>query len=153
MSVGGFCNAYGAEREVTRAWAGIWDQPVAMRAECHAPAAHRFRWVCHHPDGSPREWGPGGHKGKIISLCEQHYGEFTGARTARYEGMEHQFRELNGRVLPVPWNLRRDVQTCGACAAEAPDCDNPEHQVMMRGKPGRCGCRQHKCNVRLELVS
>lgn len=137
-----YCNAYGAERVISRPYAGIQDGNVLLRPECHAPAIHRVRWVCDR-----------GHKGPEVELCDQHFAEFTGQRSARYEGMEGDNRALNGRVLPIPFNLRREVQVCGGCAAEAPECDNPEHAAMMRGRPGRCGCRQRKATMRLEFVS
>lgn len=113
------CNPYGAENP--------GGHPVALggfisrfRVEtltiCENPAAHRFRWVCEH-----------GHKGRIVNLCERHWAEFMGR--ARY-------RDEHGRTQEMPWNIRRDVQVCPACMAEAP---TPEEQ--------------HKCAVRLVTVS
>lgn len=144
MSVGGYCNAYGAENRggIQTPFGGFLNNPVVTQPECHAPAAHRFRWICAH-----------GHQGPITALCEWHWAEFSGRTRARFEGGEGAAAEWNGHVITVPWNVRRDVQSCPRCAAEAPECDNPEHLRMMRGRPGRCGCRQHKCAVRLELVS
>jgi hypothetical protein len=139
----GYCNAYGAETGGGRPYGGLipgaW---VQEQPECHAKAAHRFVWVCEH-----------GHKGRIVDLCEWHWAEFSGRSRARFEGGEGDVRQYNGQVMTVPWNLRRDVQSCSQCAAEAPECTDPDHARMMRGQPGRCGCRQHKCAVRLELVS
>lgn len=142
MSVFGRCNAYGAERQITAPYGGLSAARIDVQPECHAPAAHRFRWVCEH-----------GHRGDIVELCAMHWAEFSGRRSAMFEGGEGAAAEFNGRRVTVPWNLRRDVQVCYRCAAEAPECDNPEHQRMMRGRPGRCGCRQHKCAVRLVTVS
>ncbi len=142
MGVTGYCDAYGAESGGTRPYGGLTPGHVEVQPECHAPAAHRFRWVCEH-----------GHQGNIVSLCEWHWAEFSGRSRARFEGGEGSARQYNGQVMTVPWNVRRDVQVCYRCAAEAPECDNPEHLRMMQGRPGRCGCRQHKCAVRLELVS
>lgn len=136
------CNAYGAERQVTQPYGGLSPGRIESQPYCTAPAAHRFRWCCEH-----------GHRGEIIELCEWHWAEFSGQRVARFEGGQGSMREHNGQVMVIPWNMRRDVQVCYRCAAEAPECDNPEHQRMLRGQPGRCGCRQHKCAVRLELVS
>jgi hypothetical protein len=140
----GRCNAYGAENRggTGNPYGGLVAQEIAVQPECHAPAVHRFAWVCEH-----------GHKGDPVGLCEMHWAEFSGRRSAMFEGGEGQWAEFNGRRVAVPWNLRRDVTFCPRCAAEAPECDNPEHARMMRGRPGRCGCRQHKCHVRLELVS
>jgi hypothetical protein len=142
VTTGGFCNAYGAEQQVTAPYGGLQPGTIATQPECHAPAAHRFRFVCER-----------GHRGQIVSLCEWHAAEFSGHTTARFEGGEGLAREHNGRVMTVPWNMRRDIQVCYRCASEAPECDNPEHQRMMMGRPGRCGCRQEKVPVRLELVS
>jgi hypothetical protein len=142
MGVAGYCNAYGAETGGATPFGGFLRNEVTTQPECHAPAAHRFRWVCEH-----------GHRGSIVPLCEWHWAEFSGRAAARFDGGEGYERQFNGSVLTVPWNIRRDVQSCPRCAAEAPDCTDPEHIRLMRGKPGRCGCRQHKCAVRLELVS
>ena len=120
------CNPYGSENAGGHAVAFggfLADQPIVQQHYCPNQAVHRFRWVCEH-----------GHQGSIVNLCQQHYDEFTGSRA-------------------VPWNVRRDVQSCPRCAAEAPECDNPEHQAYYRNRPGRCGCRQHKCAVRLVTVS
>ena len=92
----------------------------------------RVRWHC-----------ANGHLGEIFTVCPQHYGEFMGLREAR----------VNGQRLPIPMNIRRDVQTCPRCASQAPECDNPEHAVFYRGRPGRCGCREQKVSVRLVAVS
>ena len=142
MSVTGYCNAYGAERQVTRPYGGLVPGRIEVQPECHAAAAHRFRWVC-----------ANGHRGDIVELCEWHWAEFTGRTWARFEGGEGSNAQFNGRNMTVPWNLRRQVQVCYRCASEAPDCDNPEHLAMMRGRPGRCGCREPKVAMRLELVS
>lgn len=132
----GWCNAYGAENPggVGRPFGGFLNQPVRVQPVCKEPAVHRFRWVCEH-----------GHRGSIVELCERHEGEFSG-RLAAYENEA-------GAVTPIPWNVRRDVRSCPRCAAEAPECQDPGHAAMMRGRPGRCGCREHKCNVRLVTVS
>ena len=135
------CNAYGAETGA-RPYGGLIQQSIAVQPECHALATHRFRWVCAR-----------GHQGEIVDLCEWHYAEFTGLTTGLFEGGEGSTAEFNGRRMTVPWNLRRDVQFCPRCASEAPDCDNPEHQAMMRGRPGRCGCREEKVSERLVTVS
>lgn len=142
MSVVARCNAYGAENPGGHAVAfgGFLPNKVTSQTECHAPAEHRFRWVCAH-----------GHMGPIVDLCEFHWAQFSGRPTARFSGGEGEFRQYNGQLMTVPWNLRRDVQSCPRCAAEAPDCDNPEHRRMSGGE--RCGCRQHKCAVRLVTVS
>lgn len=91
------CNAYGAENPGGHpvAFGGFLPNPVAVANICRNAAAHRFRWVCEH-----------GHKGPIVDLCEQHYGEFTGSKDA-------------------PWNVRRDVRACPRCASLAP---TPEQQ-------------------------
>lgn len=132
----GWCNAYGAENRGGHAvpFGGFLDQPVSVQPVCKRPAVHRFRWVCAH-----------GHQGPIVELCDMNHGEFTGALAA--------YQEEAGRVAGIPWNVRRNVQSCPRCAAEAPDCTDPGHAAMMRGRPGRCGCRQHKCDVRLVTVS
>lgn len=131
------CNAYGAETATGHAtpYGGLVDVPVVQAHYCPAEASHRFRWVC-----------ANGHAGDIVPLCEQHYGEFMGLREAR----------MDGHRTPIAWNLRRDVQSCPRCAAEAPECRNPEHQAMLRGrsgKAGRCGCMEPKVAVRLVSVS
>jgi len=136
-----FCDAYGAETGANP-YGGLRRQDIAVQPECHAPAVHRFRWVCER-----------GHQGPIVHLCEWHYAEFSGRVSARFEGGEGSQREHNGQVMTVPWNLRRNVQFCPRCASLAPDCTDPEHARMMRGQPGRCGCREEKVNVRLVTVS
>ena len=112
------CNAYGAENPGGHpvAFGGFLDNPVSVAHICREQAVVRCRWVCacHH-------------KGSIVGLCNQHWGEFTGARTVRGP---------SGRMQPVPWTVRRDVQACPRCASEA---GTPE--------------QQHKCAVRLEQVS
>ena len=136
------CDAYGAETGGAVPFGGFLDNPVTVQPVCTAQAAHRFRWVCEH-----------GHEGRIVSLCEWHYAEFSGQTMARFAGGEGSLREFNGHRMPVPWNIRRQVQSCPRCAADAPECDDPEHMAFYRGRPGRCGCRQHKCDVRLVTVS
>lgn len=128
---------YGAETATGHAtpFGGLVDAPVMQAHYCPLEAVHRFRWVC-----------ANGHQGEIVPLCEQHYAEMMGLGEAR----------VNGRRLPIPWNVRRDVQTCPRCAVEAPECRNPDHQVMLRGvsgKAGRCGCQEPKVAVRLVSVS
>jgi len=123
-------------------YGGLIRQPIAVQPECHAPAAHRFTWICER-----------GHRGNPVSYCEWHAAEFTGRTSARFEGGQGEAREHNGHVMTIPWNLRREITFCPRCASEAPECDNPEHQRMMRGRPGRCGCRETKSRLRLELVS
>ena len=145
MSVGGYCNAYGAEQQITQPYGGLTPGRITTQPECHAPAAHRFRWIC-----------ANGHHGPIVAYCEWHAAEFTGKTTARFEGGEGAARAYNGRVMTVPWNMRRDIRVCYRCSIEAPECDNPEHQRMVRGRSGslgRCGCREPKVAMRLELVS
>lgn len=123
------CNVYGAENKAgyqDRPAGGLLsDQPIWVQPECHAEAVHRFRWECEH-----------GHRGPIVDLCEWHYAEMSGESTARFDGGEGQYRDFNGHIMTVPWNLRRDVRTCGSCAAEAPSRE-----------------QQHKCKVRLRTVS
>lgn len=121
------CNAYGAENPggVGTPFGGLLPNPVAVQPYCTAPAVHRFRWVCEH-----------GHKGPIVDLCEWHEAEFSGRLEARFDGGQGYNRQFNGQVMPVPWNLRRDVQSCPRCASLA---DSPE--------------TQHKCRVRLVTVS
>lgn len=91
------CNAYGAENPGGHSipFGGFLPNPVSVQPYCANLADHRFRWVC-----------ACGHAGPIVSLCEQHHGEFTGAKSA-------------------PANLRRDVQSCPRCASLA---DRPENQ-------------------------
>ena len=90
------CNAYGAETGGGHPYGGLIEGAyVSSQPYCHNPAAHRFRWVCEH-----------GHRGEIVSLCEQHYAEFTGDKS-------------------VPWNIRRDVRFCPRCASMA---ERPEAQ-------------------------
>jgi hypothetical protein len=128
-----FCNAYGGENPGGHpvAFGGFLPNPVSLASLCPNRAAHRFRWVCEH-----------GHQGPIVDLCEVHWGEFTGAA---------EIRNPEGHAQGVPWNVRRDVRACPRCAAGAPDCDDPEHRRMSGGQA--CGCRQHKCRVRLVTVS
>lgn len=123
----GRCNAYGAENPGGHSvpFGGFLPNPVTTQPVCTAEAVHRFRWVCEH-----------GHQGPIVSLCEWHYAEFNGLPSARFDGGEGARREFNGQVMPVPWNVRRDVQSCPRCASLA---DSPE--------------TQHKCRVRLVTVS
>ena len=135
------CNAYGAESGPV-AFGGLLTNEITTQTVCTAQAVHRFRWVCEH-----------GHHGSVVDLCEWHHAEFSGFGAARFEGGEGEHRQFNGHVMTVPWNLRRDVRACPRCAAEAPECDNPEHAAFFRGRPGQCGCRQHKCEVRLVTVS
>ena len=131
-----WCNAYGAENKGGQGtvFGGLLTNAITTQPVCKQSAAHRFRWICEH-----------GHRGPIVGLCEWHYAEFTGRRRG--------YSEQLGAEVTVPWNSRRDVQACPRCAAEAPECQDPDHQAMMRGRPGRCGCRQHKCNVELVTVS
>ena len=131
-----WCNAYGAENRggVGTPFGGLLDNPVTVQPVCKQPAVHRFRWVCEH-----------GHRGPIVDLCDWHHGEFMGLARA--------YSTQLGAAIPIPWNAKRNVQSCPRCAALAPECDNPEHLAMMRGRPGRCGCRQHKCKVELVTVS
>ena len=138
------CNAYGAENPGGHSvpFGGFLPNSVVTPPVCTAQAVHRFRWICEH-----------GHNGPIVDLCEWHYAEFSGRSMARFDGGEREWREFNGHRMPVPWNMRRDVQSCPRCAAYAPECDDPDHAAMFRGRPGRCGCRQHKCAVRLVTVS
>jgi len=128
------CNVYGAETPGGHAlpYGGLTAAPVRQAWYCPEPAAHRFRWVCDN-----------GHPGTVVALCEMHYAEMMGLKEAR----------VNGQRIPVPWNARRDVQTCPRCASLAPECTNPDHAAMMRGRPGRCGCQETKVRVRLVSVS
>ena len=131
------CNVYGGELPDGhgRPVGGLIDQPVAQAWYCPEEAVHRFRWVCE-----------AGHRGDIVELCEQHYAEMMGLRSA----------VVKGRRIPIPFNARRDVQVCPRCASLAPDCDDPDHQAMVRGRSGlagRCGCREPKVRVRLVTVS
>ena len=122
------CNAYGAENPggmQDAPFGGYLSNPVVSQPVCTAPAAHRFRWVC-----------ACGHAGPVVSLCEWHEAEFSGRASARFEGGEAGNRSFNGHRMPVPWNIRRDVQSCPRCASLAPA---PE--------------QQHKCAVRLVTVS
>lgn len=104
------CNPYGAENPGgyhDNPLGGMTGQRVVQQYYCPNDAVHRFVWVCEH-----------GHKSsQPVPLCQQHYDEFTGS-------------------LDAPWNIRRDVRTCPACAAQAP---TPQ--------------QQHKCKVRLVSVS
>jgi len=139
------CNAYGAENPGGHSvplGGFLPGTPVTTQPVCTAPAVHRFRWICEN-----------GHQGPIVNLCEWHEAEFSGRALARFDGGEGQARQFNGHRMPVPWNIRRDVQVCPRCNTLAPECDNPDHAAMMRGRPGRCGCRQVKVRVRLVTVS
>ena len=131
------CNAYGAENKggTPELFGGLLEGQYTLRQVHYCPnvAVHRFRWQCEH-----------GHLGPIVNLCEQHWAEFSGRRA---------YRDPEGRAQGTGWNVRRDVRACPRCAAEAPDCQDPDHQAMMRGRPGRCGCQEHKCKVRLVTVS
>ena len=132
------CNVYGAENPDGhgRPVGGLIDQPVTTAWSCENPATHRFRWV-----------GECGHAGEIISLCEWHEAEMMG---------RPQARGPNGFVMPIPWNAKRDVQVCPRCSSLAPDCTNPDHQAMVRGRSGplgRCGCMEPKVKMRLVTVS
>lgn len=111
-----FCNAYGAESGGAVPFGGFLDNPVVLQHVCRERPVFRGRWVC----GC-------GHSGRIVDLCNQHWGEFTGQKTVRGPA---------GHMQSVPWNIRRDVQACPRCASLA---DRPEDQ--------------HKCAVRLEAVS
>jgi hypothetical protein len=115
-----FCNPYGSENPGGHAvlFGGLLagQNRVADQWHCDQPAVHRFRWRCEC-----------GHLGSIVSLCEGHYAQLNGRQ---------EYRDGNGRVRPVPANLRRDVQACPRCASLAP---TPE--------------QQHKCKVRLVSVS
>ena len=115
---GARCNAYGAENPGGHSvpFGGFLSNPVAVQPYCTSMADHRFRWVC-----------ACGHQGPIVALCEWHHGEFSGAKEARF---------ADGTMRPVPWNIRRDVQSCPRCASLA---ERPE--------------LQHKCAVRLVTVS
>ena len=128
------CNPYGAETPAGHAnpYGGLTPATVRESWFCPNPGEVRVRWHC-----------ANGHLGEIFTVCPQHYGEFMGLREAR----------VNGQRLPIPMNIRRDVQTCPRCASQAPECDNPEHAVFYRGRPGRCGCREQKVSVRLVAVS
>lgn len=121
------CNAYGAENPGGHsvAFGGFLNNPITNQFHCSAKAAHRFRWVC-----------ACGHQGSITSLCEWHYAEFSGQEWARFDGGEGAYAQYNGQLMKVPWNMRRDVQSCPRCASQAA---TPE--------------QQHKCSVRLVTVS
>jgi len=138
------CNAYGAENPggVGNPYGGLVKVGVAVQPECHAPVAHRYAWECEH-----------GHKGSPVGYCEWHAAQFSGLSSALFEGGEGSIAAFNGTRVRIPWNIIRDIQVCYRCAAEAPECDNPDHLAMMRGKPGRCGCREHKCRLQLRFVS
>ena len=128
------CNVYGAELVDGHAnpYGGLTPATVDKAWFCPEPAGHRFRWVC-----------ANGHRGEIVSLCDMHYAEMMGLAEAR----------VNGKRMPVPWNMRRDVQVCPRCSSNAPECRDPDHAAMMRGQPGRCGCQEPKVTVRLVSVS
>jgi len=132
------CNPYGAENPSGHAtpYGGITAATVTSTWVCENTETHRFRWVCER-----------GHKGEIVNLCAWHEGELNGRPSALMP---------TGRVGPIPPNLRRDVRFCPRCASLAPDCHDPDHQAMLRGRSGimgRCGCQEPKVRVRLELVS
>ena len=97
------CNPYGSENPDGQAVmvGHLIDgqNKVATQWFCPEPAEARFRWVC-----------ANGHRGGTVSLCRQHYLEFTGSH------------------LVAP-NLRRDVRTCPRCASLAP---SPEQQPKVR---------------------
>jgi hypothetical protein len=128
------CNPYGAENPAGHAnpYGGLTPATVRESWFCPNPGEVRVRWHC-----------ANGHLGETFTVCAQHYAEFMGLREAR----------VNGQRIPIPANIRRDVQTCYRCASLAPECDNPEHAVFYRGRPGRCGCREEKVQVRLVAVS
>jgi hypothetical protein len=113
-----FCNAYGAENPGGHpvAFGGFLPNPVTMAHVCRERPQFRGRWVC-----------ACGHRGSVVELCNQHWGEFTGQKAVRGPA---------GRMQSVPWNVRRDIQACPRCASLA---DRPE--------------QQHKCAVRLEAIS
>jgi hypothetical protein len=102
------CNPYGSENADGQAVlvGHLLDgqNTVAHQWYCETPAEYRFRWRC-----------ANGHVGQNVSLCRQHYLEFTGSHL-------------------VAVNLRRDVQTCPRCASLAP---SPEQQpkVAVRLEP------------------
>ena len=91
------CNAYGAENRGGHSvvFGGFLSNPVEVQPVCRNRAEHRFVWVCEC-----------GHRGEPVSLCQQHYNEFSGSRD-------------------VPVNVRRDVRSCPRCASLAP---TPEQQ-------------------------
>ena len=133
------CNAYGAENtsgHSNPAGGLLYEQPVTTAWSCPNDAVHRFQWVC--PLGH--------HSASPVPLCEQHYAEFTGRASYNQNGYRQQ----------TAVNMRRDVRVCPTCASLAPDCDNPDHQAMVRGRSGqfgRCGCREPKVAMRLVAVS
>ena len=86
-----------------------------------------------------------------LSDLEVATGLFSFERTDDFLGLRDA--RVNGQRIPIPANIRRDVQTCPRCASLAPECDNPEHAVFYRGRAGRCGCREEKVKVRLVAVS
>lgn len=112
------CNPYGAENPggMPVVFGGLLPNPVQVLTVCENPAAHRFRWRCEC-----------GHMGSIVALCERHHAEFDGRA---------EYRDTDGRIQEMPWNMRRDVQACPRCASQA---DAPENE--------------HKCKVRLVTVS
>ena len=122
------CNPYGAESGEPSVVGGLLQHDYVIRTmwNCESPAEYRFRWRC-----------ANGHRGRLIHLCRQHYLEFTGSPL-------------------VAVNLRRQVTVCPTCSSLAPDCDNPDHQRMLRGvsgPQGRCGCREPKVAMTLEAAS
>jgi hypothetical protein len=131
------CNPYGAETAAGHAnpYGGLTPAVVQETWYCPLPGEVRVRWRC-----------ANGHLGEVFTVCPAHYAEFQGQRDAR----------INGMRVPIPWNLRRNVQVCPRCASQAPDCRNPDHLSMTRGRsgaPGRCGCQETKVAVRLVAVS
>lgn len=132
------CNPYGAENPSGHAlpYGGLTPATVRDVWACDDPNTHRFRWVCERD-----------HRGAIVDLCQWHEAELSGRPVAMMP---------SGQVAPVPWNMRRDVRFCPRCASLAPDCTDPDHQAMLRGRSGpmgRCGCQEPKVKVRLEPVS
>jgi len=133
-----YCNVYGAETPDghARPYGGLVDATVMQSWTCDQPYTHRFKWVCEF-----------GHEGEPFGLCEWHEAEMMGRPSARGP---------NGFVMPIPPNVKRDVQTCYRCASQAPACDDPDHQAFTRGRSGsagRCGCKEKKVRVRLVSVS
>jgi hypothetical protein len=98
------CNPYGSENADGQAVmaGGLLNgqNRVTEQWFCESPAEARFRWVC-----------ANGHRSnQPVSLCRQHYLEFTGSHL-------------------VAANLRRDVRTCPRCASLAP---SPELEKKVR---------------------
>ena len=128
------CNVYGAETASGHAnpYGGLTPAAVTQVVVLPGPGCSPV------PVGVRQRAPPA----QIVDLCEQHYAEMMGLGEAR----------VNGQRLPIPWNVRRDVQVCPRCASLAPDCRNPD-QREMGGQPGRCGCQETKVAVRLVSVS